>query len=322
MYAKVFAQILDSSIADDYELRHFFTDLLILADLNGVVDMTPTAIAARTRIPHDKVVGFIARLAAPDLESRTPEHEGRRIILLDKHRSWGWLIVNYAKFRQIASEEQRREKTAARMRKLRAKDGATEEKATCDAPVTHSDACDAMQKQRHTQIQKQKHLDKGEVEPKTKFEAYERVKRALNVMFDRPETKELNQPEQQALVGLMKQPEFNDELEILKAAHRMGCQFLSTSIPTLLEKWNQNIDTARKNEKRIPNSRPSGGGSNRQTPAEERNSFIAGAGDGSFERVLAKRGLLTNQPAPAQNPVAKEVAGDGSDKPGSPESGG
>jgi hypothetical protein len=120
MYAKVFAQIFDSSIANDYKLRHFFMDLLVLADSDGVVDMTHEAVSARTRIPIEDVITFISQLESPDLKSRTPDHEGRRLIRLDDHRDWGWLIVNYQTFRETATELQRREKTKARVRKHRA----------------------------------------------------------------------------------------------------------------------------------------------------------------------------------------------------------
>ena len=133
MYAKVFAQIFDSSIADNYALRHFFMDMLVLADPNGVVDMTPTAIAARTRIPLKEVKKHLEELESSDRESRTPDHDGRRIAKIDEHRSWGWCILNYDRFRKIATELQRREKTAARTRKWR-------EKQACDASVTLGDA--------------------------------------------------------------------------------------------------------------------------------------------------------------------------------------
>lgn len=84
-------------------------DLLVLSDSDGVVDMTQSSIAARTRIPIDQVMEFLAKLEQPDPESRTQDDEGRRIRRLDSHRSWGWIILNYAKFRGIKSEEQRRE---------------------------------------------------------------------------------------------------------------------------------------------------------------------------------------------------------------------
>ena len=149
MFAKVFAQIFDSSIADNRSLRHFFMDMLVLADCNGVVDMTPTAIAGRTRWPIDDVVKHLASLEGPDDQSRTPDHNGARIAKLDEHRSWGWVILNHDRFREIASEEQRRSKTLARVRKYRETRGLQ----SCNAPVTPINACNVMQKQIHKQIQ-------------------------------------------------------------------------------------------------------------------------------------------------------------------------
>lgn len=171
MFAKVFTQIFDSSIADDYRLRHFFTDLLVLAEIDGVVDMTPEAIAARTRIPLDDVLGYLAELEKPDTRSRSKKDKGRRIVRLDRHRDWGWKIVNYRSYRQIASEEQRREKTRARVARFR------NLQKGCNAPVTHGNAGNAMQRQR--QRQKQYPSGIGGVGEKGNGEPTEAGKKAL-----------------------------------------------------------------------------------------------------------------------------------------------
>lgn len=121
MFAKVFHQILRSSIAKNYETRHVFEDLLKLADLNGVVDMPHDAIARETNVPEEMIRKAIVELEQPDKLSRTPDHDGRRIIRLDEHRDWGWLIVNYTYYRNLASEEQRREKTRLRVQAFREK---------------------------------------------------------------------------------------------------------------------------------------------------------------------------------------------------------
>ncbi len=96
-------------------------DLLVLADRNGVVDMTHEAIARRTNRPIELIRKTIAELEEVDPRSRSPEFKGARIKRLDNHRDWGWMIVNYSRFRQIANEEQRREKTKARVEKFRNK---------------------------------------------------------------------------------------------------------------------------------------------------------------------------------------------------------
>jgi hypothetical protein len=143
MFAKIFNQIYDSSIVEKPEARFTLMDLVVLADLNEVVDMTHEAIARRTNRPVEVIRETIAELESRDPKSRTPDFDGARIKRIDDHRDWGWFIVNYEKFRKIASEEQRREKTKERVRKFREKHR-----------VTLGNAGNAMQKQKQKQKQK------------------------------------------------------------------------------------------------------------------------------------------------------------------------
>src|SRR6266850_6309776 len=101
MFAKIFSQIFDSSIAQDYTVRHMFMDLLALADKTGAVDMTPEAISRRTNVPLDVVLRCLTALSEPDPRSRSKKNEGKRIILLDSLRDWGWHIVNYKHYRKL-----------------------------------------------------------------------------------------------------------------------------------------------------------------------------------------------------------------------------
>jgi hypothetical protein len=124
MFAKVFEQILDSSIASDWQIRHVFEDFLKLARKVGsdwIVDMTPDSISRRTGVPLDIVERAITNLESPDTQSRTPDHDGRRLIRLDEHRSWGWIIVNYQKYREIASKEMVRMSEAERKKEYRSR---------------------------------------------------------------------------------------------------------------------------------------------------------------------------------------------------------
>jgi hypothetical protein len=95
MFAKLFSQIFDSSIAEDCDVRHVFMDLLVLADPDGGVDMTIQAISRRINVPLDRVRHGIEQLCQPDPASRSKAEEGRRLVPLDSHRDWGWRIVNY-----------------------------------------------------------------------------------------------------------------------------------------------------------------------------------------------------------------------------------
>ncbi len=124
MFAKVFSQIFDSSIAENYNDRHVFMDMLVLADSDGAVDMTREAISRRTNVPYDIVSKAIDSLMEPDTASRSHDADGRRIVLLDEHRQWGWRIVNYLHYRRILDEESRRAYFRDYRRKERAKKAA------------------------------------------------------------------------------------------------------------------------------------------------------------------------------------------------------
>jgi hypothetical protein len=147
LFAKIFSAIYDSSIVEDPEVRFTFMDLLVLADMNGVVDMTYDAIARRTNRPVDIIRSTIARLEAPDPQSRTPDAKGARLQRLDEHREWGWFITNYDHFHKIASEVQRREKTRVRVARFREK-----LRGTSDGNAPETLGIAPQREKRHTDI--------------------------------------------------------------------------------------------------------------------------------------------------------------------------
>jgi len=140
MYAKVFSQIFNSSIADDYKVRHVFQDLLVLCDQFGVVDMTPQSISAQTRVPLKMVMAALTKLQSPDPRSRSPDEDGRRLVLLDSHRDWGWRIVNYAKYRAIRNGFDKRAYMCEYMRKSRASESKLDN--PLDKSLTQSNSLD------------------------------------------------------------------------------------------------------------------------------------------------------------------------------------
>jgi hypothetical protein len=121
MFAKVFDQIFNSSIAEDYSVRHVFMDLLVLADKDGVVDMTPEAICRRTNVPLEIIKNALEKLTSPDDRSRSHHEDGKRLILVDSHRDWGWQIVNYTHYRNVVDDESRRAYFRDRQREYRSK---------------------------------------------------------------------------------------------------------------------------------------------------------------------------------------------------------
>jgi len=109
MYGKLFSSMYDGSIYGRWEAIVTFQQLIILADKDGTVEMTPHALAARTSIPLKILNKGLEILESPDPSSRTPDEGGRRIIRIEPTRAWGWHITNYAKYRAIRTADDRRE---------------------------------------------------------------------------------------------------------------------------------------------------------------------------------------------------------------------
>lgn len=89
-----------------------FVNLLTHTDENGIVDRHWQAIIDETGLPKERVLSALNYLSEPDADSKTPDEEGRRIILLDNHRTWGWRVVNHAKYRALCTKAQNAERQA------------------------------------------------------------------------------------------------------------------------------------------------------------------------------------------------------------------
>lgn len=120
MYGKIFEQIFESTVIElPLHARFVWVALLVICDRDGIVDATPESIARRINIPIDQVNDAIVALCQPDGRSRSPEEEGRRLVPI--RSSYGWRIVNYAKYREMQREEDRRGYQRNFMRKRRGK---------------------------------------------------------------------------------------------------------------------------------------------------------------------------------------------------------
>jgi hypothetical protein len=115
MYGKLFASMYEGTLYGQWQGIITLQQLVILADADGVVDMTPPAIAARTSIPLDIIEAGLTQLSEADKYSRTPTEDGRRIVPVDPDRPWGWQIVNYRYYRDLASHEDKKAKDRERI---------------------------------------------------------------------------------------------------------------------------------------------------------------------------------------------------------------
>jgi uncharacterized phage protein (TIGR02220 family) len=91
-------------------------------------------LAVIARVSTEECRAALATLSSPDPDSRTKEHEGRRIREVDG----GWLLLNYAKYRAKLSAEERRSYMRDYMQDYR-KHGVNKSKQ-CKPPLTQAEA--------------------------------------------------------------------------------------------------------------------------------------------------------------------------------------
>jgi hypothetical protein len=121
MYAKLFNQVLLSSLTQDQpiENRGVFFMLLAAADKKGYIIGMDSSIARVINVPMDIFSRALAALMEPDPGSQSKDEDGRRIVRLED--APGLLIVNYEKYSGIGSDEQRREYFRVKKAESRAK---------------------------------------------------------------------------------------------------------------------------------------------------------------------------------------------------------
>ena len=119
MYGKIFEQIYDGTLVANWKALVTFQQMIVLCDECGTLDMTPQAIAGRTGIPVEIIQEGISHLEKDDPYSRTSTENGKRIIRIDDHRPWGWVIVNHGIYRKMACREDKKKADRERIAKKR-----------------------------------------------------------------------------------------------------------------------------------------------------------------------------------------------------------
>lgn len=99
-YTPVFESIYTGTLYGRWPAAAVWASLLPLFDRNGNLDMSLEALCGMTGWPRDLLEQGIRQLMEPDQHSRTKGHDGRRMILLDPERSWGWKCVNHGFYRE------------------------------------------------------------------------------------------------------------------------------------------------------------------------------------------------------------------------------
>lgn len=142
-YVPVFDTVFQGTLCGRWPDSGVWLCLLALADKHGNIDMTVPYISAVTGVPADVLTGCIERFMQPDPHSRTKDEDGRRLVRLDESRSWGWRIVNHAKYREKARKQAYdSERTASGKdadRKKASRDVPTRPDVSRDVPLSDTD---------------------------------------------------------------------------------------------------------------------------------------------------------------------------------------
>jgi hypothetical protein len=147
-YTKLFNRILHSTIwREDDKTRLLWITMLAMANKDGVVECTIPGLADMARISLEDCEAALDRFQKPDKYSWSKEAEGRRITVVEG----GWQLINHAKYRDLLSKEDQREKTRLRVEKWRERRAVTSR----NAPVTIGDDGNDMHLHLQTHLQTQ-----------------------------------------------------------------------------------------------------------------------------------------------------------------------
>lgn len=115
-YTKLFGSILASTVWElPLATKVVWITMLAMADMNGDVQASIPGLAKMAGVSREECEAALASFLAPDKYSRSKESDGRRIEEVDG----GWRLINHAKYTQMLSAADRRERGAERQKRYR-----------------------------------------------------------------------------------------------------------------------------------------------------------------------------------------------------------
>jgi len=101
-FSKLYSGLVTSSIwvKDNATLRVWIA-MLATCDAHGFVAGSVPGFASLARVSIEEMRHAVDTLSSPDVDSRSKEHEGRRIAAIEG----GWLILNYEKYRSLKQDK-------------------------------------------------------------------------------------------------------------------------------------------------------------------------------------------------------------------------
>ena len=237
-FTKLFSAITSSSIWNEDDVtRLVWITMLAMADANGVVYASIGGLAHTARVNRDACEMAIQKLESPDPDSRSPEFEGRRI----KKIEGGFLLLNYAKYREARSEDERRLYMREYMKEYRKTDvNNRKQKLTrvnrSKPPLAQAEA----EAEAENTPKPPEGASKGK---KDNLPTSEKAKR-LATMFGRKLTTEWSDKEISAFKKIAKQPE--EDFDLVEALYKSDYEFLRHDLQTFLNNFTGEVDKARK----------------------------------------------------------------------------
>jgi len=136
-FTKLFSSITDSSIwQESSDSRVVWVTLLAMADPLGRVHASISGLARRSNVSREATEQALAVFLSPDPDSRTSDHEGRRIEAIEG----GWRLLNYKVYREKQDEEAIREANRVRQERYRKNNADVTDSNAMSRSVTHSNA--------------------------------------------------------------------------------------------------------------------------------------------------------------------------------------
>ncbi len=120
-YTKLFSDLVTSTIwQEPNNCRVLWITMLALREKDNICHATVPALAKLSDITIEETEEYLNKFLATDKYSRSQEHEGRRIAVVDG----GFLILNGAKYREKMNADERRESLREAQARFRQKKAA------------------------------------------------------------------------------------------------------------------------------------------------------------------------------------------------------
>lgn len=281
-FTKLFSAITSSSIwNEDDATRIVWITMLAMADSGGMVYASVGGLAHTARVSRDMCERALETLQEPDADSRSPEFEGRRI----EKRDGGFLLLNYAKYREARSEDERRLYMREYMKEYR-KNGVNNRKQKL-TPVSRRKPPLA-QAEAEAEAEIPPIVPQGGHQEKVdNLPTSERAKLVAD-LFHRRHTTPWSDKEIQSFKKLKTQSD--EDFQVVAELYRSDYEFLRHDLLAFLNNFTGEVDKARKWKAGKLN------GSSRQSPPV--NPRVAGTANANMCNQYAGIGRIPPGPSP------------------------